>query len=50
MAPAWFRHQEIARVLVADLLERSTRTPRALRVLAGAADVGGYASYYRPPR
>jgi hypothetical protein len=49
LAPMWFRHQGIARVLVAELLEQQHRLTRPLRDLAMATDVGGYTPYYRPP-
>lgn len=48
MAPVWFRHQGVARELVAELLERQQRLTRPLRELAAATDADGYARYYRP--
>jgi transcriptional regulator with XRE-family HTH domain len=47
-APVWFRHQEVARLLVSELLERQQRLTRPLRELAAATDADGYARYYRP--
>jgi hypothetical protein len=49
MAPVWFRHQQVARMLVSELLERQQRLTRPLRELAAATDADGYARYYRPP-
>jgi len=49
MAPAWFRHQGVARLLVSDLLEQQKRLTRTLRELAAATDAEGYARYYRQP-
>jgi transcriptional regulator with XRE-family HTH domain len=52
MAPVWFRHQEVARLLIAELLEwqQRQRIYRQLSRLAAATGAGGYAAYYRPPR
>lgn len=50
MAPAWFRHQGVAKLLVGELLERQVRLSRPLRLLAAATEADGYAAYYRPPR
>ncbi len=47
LAPVWFRHQGVARVLVPELLEQQHRLTRPLRELALAPGIGGYASYYR---
>jgi hypothetical protein len=49
LAPAWFRHQGVARLLVSELLERQKRLTRTLRELAAATDAEGYARYYRQP-
>lgn len=49
LAPVWFRHQGVARVLVSELLERQSRLTRSLRELASATEVSGYAPYYRQP-
>lgn len=49
-APVWFRHQEVAKLLVAELLERQLRISAPLRKLAAATDADGYAAYYRPAR
>lgn len=47
LAPVWFRHQGVARVLVSELLERQHRLTGPLRELAIATDADGYARYYR---
>jgi DNA-binding XRE family transcriptional regulator len=49
LAPAWFRHQGVARILVLELLEQQKRLTRNLRELAAATDADGYARYYRQP-
>jgi transcriptional regulator with XRE-family HTH domain len=49
LAPVWFRHQGVARVLVSELLEQQNRLSRSLRELASATEAGGYAPYYRQP-
>jgi ATP/maltotriose-dependent transcriptional regulator MalT len=47
LAPVWFRHQGVARVLVSELLEQQNRLSASLRELASATEVGGFAPYYR---
>jgi transcriptional regulator with XRE-family HTH domain len=47
LAPVWFRHQGVSRVLVSELLEQQRRLTGPLRELAMATDAGGYAAYYR---
>jgi transcriptional regulator with XRE-family HTH domain len=50
LAPMWFAHQGVAKLLVAELLERQTRISAPLRKLAAATDADGYTAYYRPAR
>jgi transcriptional regulator with XRE-family HTH domain len=47
LAPVWFRHQGVARVLVSELLEQQRRLTGPLRELAMATDAGGYTPYFR---
>ena len=47
LAPVWFRHQGVARVLVSELLEQQHRLTGPLRELAMATDDGRHAAYYR---
>jgi hypothetical protein len=47
LAPVWFRHQGVARILVSELLEQQRRLTGPLRELATVTDAGGYAPYYR---
>jgi hypothetical protein len=47
LAPVWFRHQGIARILVNDLVEQQKRLSSPLRELAGAIDPDWYAPYHR---
>jgi transcriptional regulator with XRE-family HTH domain len=47
LSPVWFRHQGIARSLVADLCEQQKRLSPALRELAASVDPHWYAPYYR---
>jgi transcriptional regulator with XRE-family HTH domain len=47
LAPVWFRHQGIARSLVADLCEQQKRLSPALRELAASVDPHWYAPYHR---
>jgi transcriptional regulator with XRE-family HTH domain len=47
LAPVWFRHQGIARSLVADLCEQQKRLSPALRELAASVDPRWYAPYHR---
>lgn len=47
LAPVWFRHQGVARVLVSELLEQQNRLTGPLRELASATQAGGYAPYFR---
>lgn len=48
LAPVWFRHQGIARILVNDLCEQQKRMSRPLRDLAASIDPDWYAPYHRP--
>jgi transcriptional regulator with XRE-family HTH domain len=48
LAPVWFRHQGIARVLVNDLCEQQKRLSAPLRDLAASVDPDWYAPYHRP--
>jgi transcriptional regulator with XRE-family HTH domain len=48
LAPVWFRHQGIARVLVSDLCEQQKRLSPPLRELAASVDPDWYAPYHRP--
>jgi DNA-binding XRE family transcriptional regulator len=48
LGPVWFRHQGVARALVADLVEQNKRLSPALRDLAEAVDPDWYAPYHRP--
>lgn len=48
LAPVWFRHQGIARVLVNDLCEQQKRLSPPLRALAASIDPDWYAPYHRP--
>jgi transcriptional regulator with XRE-family HTH domain len=48
VAPVWFRHQGIARVLVNDLVEQQQRLSAPLRELATSIDPDWYAPYHRP--
>jgi hypothetical protein len=43
----WFRHQGVARCLVADLVEQQRRLSPALRELAASVDQDWYAPYHR---
>jgi transcriptional regulator with XRE-family HTH domain len=47
LSPVWFRHQGIARSLVAELTEQQKRLSPALRELAASVDPNWYAPYYR---
>lgn len=48
IAPTWFAHQGVARVLTAELAHRARRLTPVLRDLATATTVpGGYAPYHR---
>jgi transcriptional regulator with XRE-family HTH domain len=48
IAPTWFAHQGIARILTAELTQRARRLSPALRELAASTTMpGGYAPYYR---
>ena len=47
LAPVWFRHQGVARVLVSELLDQQNRLTRPLRELAEATEASGYARYFR---
>jgi len=47
LSPVWFRHQGIARSLVADLCEQERRLSPALRELAASIDPEWYAPYHR---
>ena len=47
MAPVWFRHQGIARSLVAELCEQQRRLTPQLRELATSVDPDWYAPYHR---
>jgi transcriptional regulator with XRE-family HTH domain len=47
LAPVWFRHQGVARCLVADLCEQQKRLSPPLRELANALDPHWYAPYHR---
>jgi transcriptional regulator with XRE-family HTH domain len=47
LAPVWFRHQGIARVLVNDLVEQQQRLSSPLRELAASVDPDWYAPYHR---
>ena len=47
VSPVWFRHQGIARTLVADLVEQHKRLSPALRELAASIDPDWYAPYHR---
>lgn len=47
MAPEWFGRQEVARILVGEILDRKARLSEPLRELAGAVGGGGEARYYR---
>lgn len=47
VAPVWFRHQGVARSLVAELYEQSNRIPPALRDLGVSLDPHWYAPYHR---
>jgi transcriptional regulator with XRE-family HTH domain len=49
LAPIWFRHQGVAKVLVSELLEQQNRLTRSLRELASVTEAGGHAPYYRQP-
>jgi transcriptional regulator with XRE-family HTH domain len=46
-SPVWFRHQGVARSLVADLVEQQKRLSPALRGLAVSIDPHWYAPYHR---
>jgi transcriptional regulator with XRE-family HTH domain len=46
-APVWFRHQGVARSLIADLVEQQKRLSPALRGLAASVDPHWYAPYHR---
>jgi hypothetical protein len=46
-SPVWFRHQGVARCLVADLVEQQRRLSPALRELAASVDPHWYAPYHR---
>jgi transcriptional regulator with XRE-family HTH domain len=48
VSPEWFRHQGVARCLVAELVDRRRRLPPVLRALARAVDMGGAAGTSRP--
>jgi transcriptional regulator with XRE-family HTH domain len=48
LAPVWFRHQGIARILVNDLVEQQKRLSSPLRDLATSVDPDWYAPYHRP--
>jgi transcriptional regulator with XRE-family HTH domain len=50
LAPVWFRHQGVARSLVADLCEQQKRLSPALRELATSVDPHWYAPYHRRNR
>jgi len=50
LAPIWFRHQGIARSLIADLCEQQKRLSPALRELAASVDPDWYAPYHRRPK
>jgi len=50
LAPVWFRHQGIARSLIADLYEQQKRLSPALRDLGASVDPHSYAPYHRRPR
>jgi transcriptional regulator with XRE-family HTH domain len=47
MAPVWFRHQGVARSLVAELYEQTKRVSPALRDLGASLDPNWYAPYQR---
>jgi transcriptional regulator with XRE-family HTH domain len=48
IAPTWFAHQGIARMLTAELTQRARRLTPALRDLAASTTMpGGYAPYHR---
>lgn len=50
VSPEWFRHQGVARCLVAELVDRRRRLPPALRALARAVGLGEDAGTSRPNR
>lgn len=50
MSPEWFSRQEVARMLVGEILDRKARLSGPLRDLAGAFGGGGEARYYRAAR
>lgn len=50
MSPEWFSRQEVARMLVGEILDRKARLSEPLRELAGAVGGGGEARYYRAAR
>jgi len=50
LSPVWFRHQEVARCLVADLCEQQKHLSPALRELSAAVDPRWYAPYHRRTR
>jgi transcriptional regulator with XRE-family HTH domain len=47
IAPTWFPHQGVARVLIDDLFEMQSRVSPELRELGAAVDANWYAPYYR---
>lgn len=47
LAPVWFAHQGVARILVSELLDQQNRLTQPLKSLADATDGTGYARYYR---
>jgi len=47
MAPEWFSHQEAARLLVGEIMDRKARLSDPLKDLARAVGGGGEARYYR---
>jgi transcriptional regulator with XRE-family HTH domain len=47
LSPVWFRHQGVARSLVADLCEQQKRLSPALRELSTSVDPHWYAPYHR---
>lgn len=50
LAPVWFRHQGIARALIAELHEQNKRISPALRDLGASLDPRWYAPYHRRPK
>jgi transcriptional regulator with XRE-family HTH domain len=48
LSPVWFRHQGIARVLVAELCQQQRRLSGPLQELAASVDPDWYAPYHRP--